>query len=86
MEIREVTIHFKDSSCSIDPVSIIQKANEYKSLIKLEYRNKSANAKSLLSVMAFHLEPNMQINVTADGPDEKEAVDALASVLESTSQ
>ncbi len=83
MEIRNIVVHCKEGSDTIDPVSVIQKANEYKSLIRLEYQNKSANAKSLLSVMAFHLEPDMQINVTADGPDEKEAADAVASVLQS---
>lgn len=83
MEIRNIVVHCKEGSDTIDPVSVIHKANEYKCLIKLEYQNKSANAKSLLSVMALRLEPNMQISVTADGPDEKEAADAVASVLQS---
>ena len=43
---------------------------------------KSANAKSLLSVMALRLEPAMQINVTAESPDEKEAADTVTLVLE----
>ena len=43
---------------------------------------KRANAKSLLSVMALRLEPAMQINVTAESPDEKEAADTVTLVLE----
>lgn len=61
----------------------IQKANEFKSSIWVEKEERRVNAKSLLGVLSLGITRGTSINVIADGIDEKEAVDALAVLVES---
>ena len=50
----------------------IQKANEFR-----------VNAKSLLGVLSLGIVKGTSINLIADGPDEKEAVEALIELISS---
>ncbi len=61
----------------------IQKANEFKSSIWVEKDERKVNAKSLLGVLSLGIARGTTISVIADGVDEKEAVDALISLIES---
>ena len=60
----------------------IQKANEFKSSIWIEKEERRVNAKSLLGVLSLGITRGTAINIIADGLDEKEAVDALVSLVE----
>lgn len=60
----------------------IQKANEFKSSIWLEAEDRKINAKSLLGVLSMGIFTGSTVNLTADGSDEVEAVQALAKMLE----
>lgn len=60
----------------------IQKANEFKSSIWLEAEERKINAKSLLGVLSMGIFTGSTVNLIADGSDEKEAVKALAQLLE----
>lgn len=60
----------------------IQKANEFKSSIWLEAEDRKINAKSLLGVLSMGIFTGSTVNLIADGADEKEAVQALAKMLE----
>ena len=57
----------------------IQKANEFKSSIWVEKEERKVNAKSLLGVLSL----GTPIKLIADGPDEKEAVEALYKMISS---
>jgi len=59
----------------------IQKANEFKSVIWVEKDERRVNAKSLLGVLSLGIVKGMSINLIADGPDEKEAVEALIKLV-----
>lgn len=59
----------------------IQKANEFKSVIWVEKDERRVNAKSLLGVLSLGIVKGMSINLIADGPDEKEAVEALIKMV-----
>lgn len=59
----------------------IQKANEFKSSIWVEKDQRKVNAKSLLGVLSLGIIKGTEINIMADGPDEKEAVEALAELI-----
>ena len=59
----------------------IQKANEFKSSIWVDERR--VNAKSLLGVLSLGIVKGTSINLIADGPDEKEAVEALIELISS---
>lgn len=81
MQTQTVTIRCKDGLNCNDVIYLIQKANEFKSQIKLEYQNISVNAKSLLSVGSLNINQETQLTVSADGPDETEAVKSLSDFL-----
>ena len=61
----------------------IQKANEFKSSVWVEKDERRVNAKSLLGVLSLGIVKGTSINLIADGPDEKEAIDALVELIES---
>ena len=60
----------------------IQKANEYKSSIWVEKDERKVNAKSLLGVLSLGIVGGTTIKIIVDGSDEKEAVDALVSLIQ----
>ena len=62
----------------------IQKANEFKSSIWVEKDERRVNAKSLLGVLSLGIVKGTSINLIADGPDEKGAVEALIELISST--
>ena len=59
-----------------------QKANEFKSGIWVEKEERRVNAKSLLGVLSLGIVKGTNIALIADGSDEKEAVDALVSLIQ----
>ena len=61
----------------------IQKANEFKSSIWVEVEERRVNAKSLLGVLSLGIVTGTEITLIANGPDEEEAVEALAALLAS---
>ena len=61
----------------------IQKANEFKSSIWVEKDERRVNAKSLLGVLSLGIVKGTSINLIADVPDEKEAVEALIELISS---
>ena len=60
----------------------IQKANEFKSSIWVEKEERRANAKSLLGVLSLGIMGGAGIRLIAGGPDEEQAVEALAKLVE----
>ncbi len=59
----------------------VQMANEYKSSIRIAHGEKEANAKSLLGVLALGVLHGTQVKLTADGSDEKIAIDNLIELV-----
>ncbi len=60
----------------------VQKANEFRSSIYLEYGSKKMNAKSLLGIMSMCIGTGAGVAIIADGPDEQAAVTALCEMLQ----
>ena len=60
----------------------IQKANEYKASVWVEKEERRVNAKSLLGVLSLGIVKGTAITLIADGPDAKEAVEALAQLVD----
>lgn len=61
----------------------IQRANSFKSSVWIEKDDRRVNAKSLLGVLSLGIVKGTDINIVADGVDEKDAVDTLVGVIES---
>ena len=60
----------------------IQKANSFSCSISVEREDRRVNAKSLLGVLSLGIVKGMEITLVADGPDEEEAIEALADLID----
>ena len=80
---REVTVQNQVGLHARPATFFIQKANEYRSTIWVEREERRVNAKSLLGVLSLGIVGGTSIKISADGSDEKEAVDGLVDLVES---
>ncbi len=81
MNIKEITINENVLKKSDFAATLISTACKYDSIIHICAGDISANAKSLMGLMAFPLFPGMVVNVQADGSDEIDALDAIETCL-----
>ena len=80
---RDVTI-INTSGLHARPATFfIQKANEFRSTMMVEKAERKVNAKSLLGVLSLGITKGSSIVISAEGPDEEEAVNALCTLIES---
>ena len=82
MYTREITVKNEVGLHARPATYFIQKANEFKSGIWVEKEERRVNAKSLLGVLSLGIMKDTTVTLIADGSDEKEAVDALAELIE----
>ena len=78
---REVTINNQVGLHARPATFFIQKANEFKSNIWIEKDDRKVNAKSLLGVLSLGIVKGTSVNLIADGSDEKEALNTLATLI-----
>ncbi len=65
------------------PAGILCKeAMEFKSLITFRFRDNTANAKSVLSVLGACVKSGDEIELMCEGEDEEEALRALVTAIE----
>ncbi len=83
MQEREVAIVNKLGLHARPAAQLVQRASRFESEIKLKRFNLEVNAKSIMGVMMLAAEMGSKITVSAEGPDEKEAVEAIVQVIES---
>ena len=79
---KEITVQNEVGLHARPATYFIQKANEFKSGIWVEKEERRVNAKSLLGVLSLGIVKGTNIALIADGSDEKEAVDALVSLIQ----
>ena len=78
---RVVTIANKNGLHARPAAEIVKLAAKFKSDIRLAREELEVNGKSIRGVMMLAAEFGSALNVRADGPDAKEAVDALATLI-----
>ena len=78
---QEVTMNNEVGLHARPATYFIQKANEFKSGIWVEKEERRVNAKSLLGVLSLGIVKGTTITLIADGPDAKEAVEALVQLV-----
>lgn len=61
--------------------AFVQKANQYRAAVRIRAGEKEADAKSILSVLALGARQGSTVTLTADGPDEEQALAELAAFL-----
>ena len=81
MFIKQATVNNQVGLHARPATFFIQKANEFKSIIWIEKDERRVNAKSLLGVLSLGIVKGSVVDLIADGPDEKEAVTALADLI-----
>lgn len=60
---------------------LVQAASKFGSDVNLEYNGKSVNLKSIMGVMSLGVSQNADVTITAEGDDEKDALDAIADTM-----
>ncbi len=60
----------------------VQKASSFKSKIQIKAKGKTVDAKSILMIMSMGLVKGTEITISADGPDEADAVAALKQMVD----
>ena len=60
---------------------LVKKCSEFESSITIEKDGKSADAKRIFGVMGLAVKQGNEITVKAEGPDEENAIDAIAAFL-----
>ena len=80
---KEATVNNQVGLYARPATFFIQKANEFRSTIMVEKENRKVNAKSLLGVLSLGITKGTVINISAEGSDEEEAVNALCTLVAS---
>ncbi|MBR5903386.1 MAG: HPr family phosphocarrier protein [Clostridia bacterium] len=78
---KEATVNNEVGLYARPATFFIQKANEYRSTVMVEREDRKVNAKSLLGVLSLGIIKGSTITISAEGPDEEEAVNALCSLI-----
>lgn len=60
----------------------VKLAKQFNADIKVTSKEKTVSAKSMVLLMTLAVQPNTPIELTANGIDEQEAVDALVKLVE----
>ena len=83
MVIKEAVVNNRVGLHARPATFFIQKSNEFKADIWIEKDDRRANAKSLLGVLSLGILDSEKVKISADGVDEKLAVDALVELVSS---
>ena len=81
MTCENITFECEDSLQMKAVAVLIQKASAFRSTIYLIRDGRRANAKSLLGVMSLGIQSGAEIEIEANGDDEKEAIETLKNHL-----
>lgn len=81
MERREFKVIAETGIHARPATLLVQAASKFSSDINLEYSGKSVNLKSIMGVMSLGVGQGSEISISAEGDDEKEAIDAIADTM-----
>ena len=82
MNKKEVIVRCESGLHNRQATYFVQKANEFESSIQLESGSRRMNAKSLLGIMSLSIVTGATVNLSAEGNDAEEAVNALEALLQ----
>lgn len=80
--INRTGIHARSASVFVNEAKKFQ-SNITICNLSLNEQNNTANAKSIIKVLTLALSQGLEVEVSAEGVDEKEAVDALIELIDS---
>lgn len=76
-----ITVQITDGLDTRPIALLVQLAGGFRSSIYLSAGHRQANAKSIMGMMALGLDNGEKVEISAEGPDEKEAVKAIREYL-----
>lgn len=79
---KEIVVKCESGLHNRQATYFVQKANEFESSLWLEFDGKKMNAKSLLGIMSLSVVTGAEVTISASGPDEAAAVEALEKLLQ----
>lgn len=79
---KKVTIKNRAGIHARPAALLVQTANKYKSSIFLQKENEKINAKSIMGIITLGAAYNTELVLSADGPDQEEAVEAISHLFE----
>ncbi len=81
MVTKEMEVELKGGLEARPAAVFVQTASKFKSNVCVMYNEKKVNAKSIMGMMSLGLAQGEKITVSADGPDEENAVDEIEKYL-----
>ncbi len=64
-------------------MQFVKLAQQFNAKISVTSKKKTVNAKSIVLILTLGVQPQSEIEITADGADEQEAITALVKLVES---
>jgi phosphocarrier protein len=80
---RSVTVRNQPGIHARPAALFVRKAAEYKSEVHVKHGDLTVNGKSIMGVMMLAAETGAVLLITATGPDEEQAAEALARLVQS---
>lgn len=82
MIVKEAIVKCESGLHNRQATYFVQKANEFSCNVWIESDNRKMNAKSLLGIMSLGIVTGAKVTLSAVGPDEEAAVNALEALLQ----
>jgi catabolite repression HPr-like protein len=81
---KKVTVQLKSGLQARPAALFVQEANRFSSDVFVEKEGKKVNAKSIMGIMSLAVGSGSELMLAVDGPDEEEAIEALAEFVSKT--
>ncbi|MFC5651119.1 HPr family phosphocarrier protein [Paenibacillus solisilvae] len=79
---RQVTMNHSEGFHARPASDFVEAAIQLKSKIEVVFQDKTANAKSMLSLLKLGIEQGQSVVLRAEGPDAEEALETLGNIFE----
>ncbi|TDQ36982.1 HPr family phosphocarrier protein [Aureibacillus halotolerans] len=79
---QQVTVQLKTGLRARPAAIFVQEANRFIADVYLQKGSKKVNAKSIMGLMSLAVGADQEVTISAEGRDEKEAVEALVSFVQ----
>lgn len=83
MHSQTVEVHSEAGLHARPASDFVNTAQRFKSEVKLTVNGKTVDGKSILGILSLGIAKGTQIEVTTEGPDEEEALQALVAIVQS---
>ncbi|MDO4670292.1 MAG: phosphocarrier protein HPr [Aerococcus sp.] len=81
MEKKDFTVTAETGIHARPATLLVQTASKFESEIKLEYKGKSVNLKSIMGVMSLGVGQGADVTITVEGDDEADAMAAIEETM-----